>query len=682
MTATPLRRCLALVGIMGLVAISGLAGLYMAGAVFCLLHRAPANEATLFSWLTYFRFYWDVLSERRLLLISGLAGGLTLVLPPALLAMICRPPAPELHGAARFATTRDIHAAGLMGETGLVVGKYRGRFLLFPGQQFCLVAAPTRSGKGVSFVIPNLLHWPHSCVVLDIKLENFHLTSRFRAAHGQKVFLFAPFAEDGRTHRWNPLDGVSRHPNMRVGDLLTLGGSLFPVNPNDKDAFWHDSARNLFIGLALFVMETPGLPATLGEILRQSGGQGKGLKAYLAKSLKDKAQAGRPYSPDCVAALNRFMNAAENTLANILSTFSAPLTLFANPLIDAATSASDFDISRVRDERVTVYIGVPPNRLADAALLINLLFSQLINLNTRELPGPDRHPVSCLLILDEFTAIGKIGILARSNAFISGYNLRLLTIIQSVAQLESVYGVSDARTLVTNHAMQVVFAPREQRDANAYSEMLGYYTLKNTARGQSFNRGFGASGSRSETVSDQRRALMLPQELKTLPATQQIILMEQAPPIRCERTRYFAEPRFINRLKAQSPSLSAIKGLPTQKELEAAAVGSGELGIVIPALDISRHVARVERRLRPLRETEAIQVEDLEIDPSVVPPLPPGGLQTPAETGAFIDDYFHNLGVDIETVAFTLDDRGAGLKTPVPSQSAGWSPDAQLTLEA
>ncbi|HTN39614.1 MAG TPA: type IV secretory system conjugative DNA transfer family protein, partial [Asticcacaulis sp.] len=598
------------------------------------------------------------------------------------LAIICRPAPPELHGAARFATTRDIQAAGLMGKTGLVVGKHRGKFLLFPGQQFCLVAAPTRSGKGVSFVIPNLLHWPHSCVVLDIKLENFHLTSRFRASHGQKVFLFAPFAEDGRTHRWNPLDGISRHPNRRVGDLLTLGGTLFPVNPNDKDAFWHDSARNLFIGLALFVMETPGLPATLGEILRQSGGQGQGLKASLAKSLKDRAQAGTPYSPDCVAALNRFMNAAENTLANILSTFSAPLTLFANPLIDAATSASDFDISRVRDERMTVYIGVPPNRLSDAALLINLLFSQLINLNTRELPGPGRHPIPCLLILDEFTAIGKIGILARSNAFISGYNLRLLTIIQSVAQLESVYGANDARTLVTNHAMQVVFAPREQRDANAYSEMLGSYTLKNTARGQSFNRGFGASGSRSETVSDQRRALMLPQELKTLPATQQIILMEQAPPIRCERTRYFAEPRFIDRLKAQSATLAAIKGLPSQRQLDVAALPSGELSIAVPALDISAHVARVERRLRPLRADEAIQVACLEIDPSVVPPLPPGGLQTVAETGVFVDDYFQNMGVDIDAVALTLDDRGSGLKTPPASQPGGLATTSQLTLEA
>ena len=70
------------------------------------------------------------------------------------------------------------------------------------------MAAPTRQGKGAGVVIPNLLNYPDSVVVLDIKLENYQLTSLFRQIHGQKVFLFNPFAEDGRTHRWNPMDAI------------------------------------------------------------------------------------------------------------------------------------------------------------------------------------------------------------------------------------------------------------------------------------------------------------------------------------------------------------------------------------------------------------------------------------------------------------------------------------------
>ena len=113
-------------------------------------------------------------------------------------------------------------------------------------------------------------------------------------------------------------------------------------------------------------------------------------------------------------------------------------------------------------------------------------FSQLINLNTKQLP--DQNPdlkYSCLLIMDEFTAMGRIGVLAKSVAFMAGYNLRLLTIIQSIAQMEapSAYGREDTRTIITNHALQILFPPREQKDANEYSEMLGFFTEKAVSTG-------------------------------------------------------------------------------------------------------------------------------------------------------------------------------------------------------
>ncbi|WP_141667365.1 type IV secretory system conjugative DNA transfer family protein, partial [Burkholderia cepacia] len=91
----------------------------------------------------------------------------------------------------------------------IVVGVWRGRYLRFAGQQFVLLAAPARSGKGVGVVIPNLLTFPGSVVALDIKQENYAATAGFRRAHGQDVYLFNPFAEDGRTHRYNPLSAIS-----------------------------------------------------------------------------------------------------------------------------------------------------------------------------------------------------------------------------------------------------------------------------------------------------------------------------------------------------------------------------------------------------------------------------------------------------------------------------------------
>lgn len=634
--------------------------LWAAGAIFFLMHKAVPQAVTPMTWVRFAQGYWDFPMERRLLTLSLLVPGALALFPLGLIFSWIGGPDPSLHGTARFATWSDVKRAGLTGPKGIIVGKSQGRFLQFPGQQFCLLAAPTRSGKGVSFVIPNLLNWPDSCVVLDIKLENFLLTSKFRADHGQKVYLFNPFAEDGLTHRWNPLDGVSKDPHLRTGDLLALATGLYPALPGEKDAFWAESARNLFLGLALMVLETPDLPATIGEILRQSSGQGRGLKEYIAERIADRASASLPYTQGCLDALNRFLSATENTLANIISSFNAPLILFANPLVDAATSASDFDIARVRDERMTVYIGIQPNRLAEASLLINVFFSQLINLNTRALPTADRHYIPCLLILDEFAALGKINILAKANAYIAGYNLRLLTIIQSIAQLDAVYGTNDARTLITNHAMQVLFTPREQRDANAYSEMLGFDTVKSLSTGRSINRGFGGGGSSSENLSDQRRALMLPQELKALPDHEQIILLENTKPIRCEKARYFKERAFMDRLKAISPALKGTRGLPPRTLLDRVAFETRLLAAPVPKLDVKAHQAGLARRKMPATP-DSIDLSRLEVDPADLPEITNQSDPSSEEIDRLVDTFFSLANVETEAIAFDADGEGACL---------------------
>ncbi|TDK18097.1 type IV secretory system conjugative DNA transfer family protein, partial [Luteimonas aestuarii] len=171
------------------------------------------------------------------------------------------------------------------------------------------------------------------------------------------------------------------------------------------------------------------------------------------------------------------------TFASIIGSFREPLNPFLNPVLDAATSGDDFRLDDVRRQRMTIYVGIQPNKLAESRLIVNLFFSQLINVNTKVLPQNDksiRH--QCLLLMDEFTAIGRVDIISKAVAYMAGYNLRLLPIIQSMAQLDAVYGKELSRTIITNHALQIIYAPREQQDANDYSEMLGYTTVRRRAR--------------------------------------------------------------------------------------------------------------------------------------------------------------------------------------------------------
>ena len=483
-----------------------------------------------------------------------------------------------LHGAARFANTAEIRKAGLLDPKGgldktILVGKKNGRYLTYGGYQFVILAAPTRSGKGVGIVVPNCLNYSDSLVVLDIKGENFDITSGFRAKHGQKVYLFAPFDEAGVTHRYNPLEYISDDPAQRLGDIDAIGTALYSGG-NQNDKFWSENAKDLFRGLCLFVLERKNLPKTFGEILRQASGKGKPLKEYIFEELKKAQDTGHPFSNACIDCLNRVLSNSENTLAGIVATFGTPLLIFQNPRVDLATSANDFDLREVRRELMSIYFKMPPNKLKEGSVLVNLFFDQLLNLNTRVLPSQDKTlKHQCLVLLDEMTSIGKVAMIAQAVSYMAGYNMRLLTIIQNKSQLEDVYGKAGALTLLSNHALMVMYAPSPtvQSDAQEYSEMLGYETVKSRSRTSSMQ-------SSSTSTSDQRRALMLPQEIRELGQTREIVSLENCKPILCDKIRYYEHPDFTCRAHLPPPS--------------------------IPKQDIDTFIAKIENRTRPMTAGE------------------------------------------------------------------------------
>lgn len=658
----------------------------LAGAMFDVTNKRVPAEVSLQRWPDAWRVYRDDATQRKRLQFSAGLGLFIMFAIPGVLVLTLTNYATPLHGAARFARPVEIARAGLYGDHGVIIGKYGRRYLIYGGQEFVLLAAPTRSGKGVSVVLPNLLNYNDSVVVLDIKMENFAYTSKFRQMHGHEVFLFNPFGTDTRSHRWNPLDAVHRESHLRVGEIQAIGQVLYPTE-HVKDAFWNESARNLFLGLCLYLIETPTLPCSLGELLRQASGKGQPIKDYVNGLMNKRGTGDPPLSDACTGALQRFCTTSDNTMAGILATFTAPLTIFSNPIVDAATSATDIDLSAVRKRRMAIYVGIPANRLSEAALLVNLFFSQLIHYNTVDLPATDPAlKYQCLLFLDEFPAIGRVEILAKSVGFIAGYNIRLFPIIQSLSQLESIYGEKDARTLVTNHACQVMFAPREQQDAQEYSHMLGTYTAKAVSTGMSYPRAWGSTGhaSTSSNVSDHARPLMLPQELKELGPTRQIINLINTKPILCNKAFFYLDPVFVNRLKAASPFLAALgRRLPTQTEFETAAFVRKDLSADIPFLDVDLHMAKVERRVRPLTANEPLDLAKLTIDTGLLPPVVQRDPPNVEDVTQLVDAFFAQLEWTEPTASTGGDDRriakGPPLNPPgVEDRPTGESLVAQL----
>jgi len=527
-------------------------------------HLLKPDSVPLLQWWQYlsaYGFHQPVVG-----LWLKISGGVATALPVILfVARVARKGWPgsdrrELHGETRWAKRGELVRAGFYADFGgLFVGQEKGgRYLRFGGPEHVACYAPTRSGKGVGLVIPNCLLYESSLVCLDVKKENWAATAGIREACGQKVFLFDPLAPDGRTARYNPFSYVRRGTIDAFEDIQRIAQMVFPHVSGDQQ-FWTDSARSAFTGAAGFLAETPELPLTFGEVLRLlSSVDGA---ASMIERIEARRQHGKPYTEATVKALEDYLKGSADLVNSIRKTITARLSLWFNPRIDAATAESDFDLRELRRSLHAIYIGVTPDNIARLRPLLALFFQQLVDLTVRTLPQHDpeaKHQV--LVLLDEFPLLGPMPVLADAFAYVAGYNMRMMLIMQSKAQLRDrdLYGPDKAEAILDNCGLEVVFGTKDLKLTEELSARLGYDTVEGTTRtGPRFWQALRRD-KLSMTNSDQRRALLLPQEIARLKPLDAILVRPGMFPIRCRRIRYFKD-RTFSRLVRRPPDVPAIE---------------------------------------------------------------------------------------------------------------------------
>jgi type IV secretion system protein VirD4 len=636
-------------------ALAGVAALvlaaYLAGAFFLWSVHSDPRQATPLTLSQYGYYYGDRPEiKRRLLGSSAMALAFVVISLGAWLL----PRRRSLHGDARFASQAEIAAAGLFGHEGIILGKRGRRCLMLAGQQGVALAAPPRAGKGTGVVVPNALNWPGSLVCVDIKRENWTITAGYRKACGQACYLFDPFAEDGRTARWNPFSYVSRDPVRRLNDLQRIAEMLYPDPPN-VDPFWTASARSLFLGIALYLFETPSLPATVGEVLRQGmASDDEGFGQHWKRLIEGRNGGDRPLSSECVRSLYDVIDLAPVTASSIRKTFTSRLDLWLNPILDAATSANDFDLRELRKKPMSIYVGVNPDDLHRLRPVLNLFFQQAIGLQTRELP--ERNPAlqyQVMMLLDEFTALGRIPIIAEAISYLPGYNVRVVLVIQTPAQLREVYGMHNSEVMLKSLAARIVFAPKDFTDAREISDELGFQTVavKTVSKpiGASLNR--RGTRSRSESVSEQRRALLLPQEVKELGSEEAIVFCEGLRPIRCRKIRYFTDRRFRRRLlPAPDVPLPPRAGLssvgqpaPVPRATRAGDVAASQASGAATPQAVKENVVIREGTVRDVDRLESLTLQDFATDFSKVPLPDREGPLTDSEMKVAVDAFVNSV---------------------------------------
>lgn len=552
-----------------------------------ILAASPWLAALVFSGLIGVRHYlpgyfeygrlWQLYSPsphyRPLLQLSAAVPLLTTV-ALVLLPLLHR--RPTLFGDAHFADEGEVRAAGLRADQGVILGRLRGRLLRAQGQLGVLLFAPPRSGKGVGFVIPNLLTWPGSAIVNDLKLESFEKTSGTRWEMGQAVVLFAPLDPEGRTHAYNPLDFVSKNPALRVNDVQAITAKLVQTPPR-ADPMWSNEARVLLDGLILFLLDV-NPRASLGAIYRMVLSV-PNFADYIQWAMRE--YEGR-LDPVAVMQFNGFLGKAFKEQSGVLSTLKASLSLFANPLVDRATSGTDFDPRELRRRPMTIYLGVMPRDIARLSPLLNIFVQQTFDGLLGRLPGKD-EPHQLLALLDEFTALGRLENVEKGIAYFAGYNIVLAPVIQDLSQLEEVYGQAVTETFLSTANIRIAYAQNSLKTAKYLSEELGFRTI--TTRSRSRHSKDLTSGHVSE--SQARRELMLPHEIRELNRRKELLLVEAAPPVLADKIRYYRERVFTKllRLPLGRPLLRKAVVEPPRMPATEPALTDAEVDQVLTAVD-------------------------------------------------------------------------------------------------
>jgi type IV secretion system protein VirD4 len=573
-------------------AISAVAGAYAGGLVYLKLSNLSLDNLSLFTLYSYWKYYGEIVTSSAHYQVGLALAGLITVLPAIIiLAAVFAGKKQELHGSARFANGTDLKKSGLFDSKEdspyLLLGKMNsgtmsGKFVRLYGQTFVGLSAQTGSGKGLGFVIPNMVNYRDSILANDIKLENFMKSAGYRKSQGQEIFLFAP---DGysvsreeelsgiiRSHQWNPMYYVRRDSMSRVGDIQIITNSIYPLSGDAKSDIWPQSAGSLFKGLTLWMLDTEsvtGVNPTIPYLMSLRSVNG-GLVPWMKRELQKEY-----LSPECEAEFNKFIDTEEETRSGILTTFDGPLEIYSNPIVARAVSGNSFDFADLRKKGMTIYLGVKPKNLAPYSGLLNLFIEQAIAANTDILPEFDPTlSKQCLMMLDELPALGRINQIKTSIGYTRQYNLRYALIYQSFSQLEdkSLYGPQGAQSIDINLSASIIYPPKKvDKTVKGISETLGTKTVKAKSQSVTHGSAFGDHRKKSTNTTEQRRELMKDHEIielgyemhpKIPVGVKAILLKENVRPFIMDKIIYPFEKAINDRVEYSLANVPEIPILP------------------------------------------------------------------------------------------------------------------------
>lgn len=381
-------------------------------------------------------------------------------------------------GSARFARPNEL-APYRQGP-----GLYIGGGYVFKEKGHVLTVAGTRGGKGTNLIIPNLLGlggYTGSWVVIDPKGENAAITARYQRESGRQVVILNPWGllseHIGEAESYNPLDILADTSSIHlVDDAHMVAEMLVPVEKNDKNRFFTDTARSVVTGLIMQIVTTQeGDDRTLTTLWRWARLAGDDWDELVARMRLNDDPVNGEIVRNAGNEIVKLMEAGEETFGSILSSVLQATDFLKSPALQKSLR-SGYDPTTLSDGDTALYIIIPADKLQSHARWLRLITTTTLRAVVRN------SNKRVTFLLDEFAALGYLPEIETALSTYAGFEVTIWPILQSLIQLQGLYG-ENWETFTANTAIRQFFTINDNFTANYVSAAIGQTSHVITSRG-------------------------------------------------------------------------------------------------------------------------------------------------------------------------------------------------------
>jgi type IV secretion system protein VirD4 len=475
----------------------------------------------------------------------------------------------DVYGTARFSPLLEELKDGASMQRGIFFGKssspgLRNTPIEVAGVPICttpehhtLIVARSGTGKGTRVIVPTLLRYAGSALVIDPKGENAAITGRIRRdVLGQKVFIVNPweqladvYAGAGFTaSSYNPLDAIDRKDPNSVAIAQAMAEAVCPA-VEGKDQYFQGNATALLTAVFLWLADQPGEEKTLARARELTSlSPGEFQKDVLARMKASSAFGGaiREFA-------GPFFGATSDAYQDVMTTLGQNMKFLSDPRVKEATRTSSFSMADLIRERATIYVVIPPIMLRAQKTWLRLLVAA--GMRTFQTFAGNRPGHRCLFLIDEFPALEHMADIPTDIALMRGYGVDLALVVQGLDQLKAHYGKSSG-TIISNCAYKWFCNLDDLESAKYLSEVLGKKTVGTTSRSESHNLSSRSTSDGSSTTHGETgRSLLNPDEIMNLGSDVAIVTHPHGRPHFLRTVDYWELKKAFGYLRKRYPAL-------------------------------------------------------------------------------------------------------------------------------